>query len=134
VWAVDGVDNTGGVAAILGAVSGVDLGVDAGIGFLHEGHVLLDAACPDPTFMAHQGATVPGGRWTVHGSNVEVVAVADYPDRQRVAQRAVASERRDLQFFGCSNLFDLFARPDGHWYSSLVISSEFHCSMMGKPG
>src|SRR3712207_7625469 len=40
--------------------SSIDLVVDAGVGFLHEGDVLLDAACPDVARVAHLSATEPG--------------------------------------------------------------------------
>ncbi len=39
----------------------------------------------------------------------------------RVAQRAVASYGRDLQFFCCCDLAELVARPRAHWCASLVI-------------
>ena len=58
---------------VLGAVRGVDLVVTAVIR-VHEAHVLLDAAGPDPTFVARPGATEPSRIGAVDRSNVEVVA------------------------------------------------------------
>lgn len=89
-------DDASGVAAVLSAVHGVDLVVDVGVGLLHKGDVFLDAAGPDPPFVAHLSATEPGAGAPVNGSHVEVVAVADDPNRHRLSQHAVASQWRDL--------------------------------------
>lgn len=59
---------------------------------LDEGDVLLEAADPDPTFVALLRATKPGAGAPVHGADVEVVAEADDPDRHWLAQRAIAPE------------------------------------------
>lgn len=85
-------DDASGVAAVLSAVHGVDLVVDVGVGLLHKGDVFLDAAGPDPAFMAHLSAPEPGGGAPVNGADVEVVAEADDPDRHPLAQRAVVSQ------------------------------------------
>jgi hypothetical protein len=82
----------------------------------------------DPPFVAHLGGAVPGGGAPAPGSDVEVVAEPDDPHRHRGAQRAVASERRDLQFFCCSDLVELVARPFAHLQTStmtLIASRSF---------
>src|SRR6059036_3971603 len=86
-----GVNVACAVAAVLGAVRGVDLVVPAGVGFLHEGDVFLDAARPDPTFVTHLGGAEPGAAAPPVGTDVEVVAVTDDPDRHRTPQRPVVS-------------------------------------------
>ena len=47
-------------------------------------------------FVAHLDAAEPGGSAPVHGPDVQVVAVADHPDRSRASQCAVASQGRVL--------------------------------------
>src|SRR5215218_1042010 len=98
LWADDGVDDAGGVAAVLGAVGGVDLLVQ--VIDLDQAHVFVDAAGLDVAFVADLGATEPGGGAAVDGPDIEVVAVADDPDGPGVAQGAVASTRGNLQLVG----------------------------------
>ena len=84
-------DDACGVAAVLCAVGGVDLVIDIAVG-VHEGDVFVNATSLDVAFVARLSATEPGGGAPVDGSDVEVVAVADDPNRHRISQRAVASE------------------------------------------
>jgi hypothetical protein len=91
----DGVDDAGGVAAVLGAVGGVDLVVH--VVRLDEENVFLDAAGPDPTFVAHLSGTEPGGRAPVDGPDVEVVAEADDPDRYPSDDRTQDVEPRTCE-------------------------------------
>ncbi len=81
---------------VLRAVGGVDLVVD--VVRLDEENVLFHAADVNVCFAAVLGAAEPGGRAPVNGPDAEAVAVADDPDRHRLAQRAVASPWHDLQF------------------------------------
>src|SRR5919199_5004871 len=106
-------------ATVLGAVGGVDLVVDAGVRFFHEGDVLLDAPGRDPPFVAPLGAAEPGAAAPAPGADVEIVADADDPDRHRRAQCAVASPWRDLQFVCSADRVELVVRPCGHCRSSL---------------
>ena len=46
----------------------------------------------DTVLVAHLGATEPGGGAPVHGAHVQVIAVADNPDRYWVSQCAVVSQ------------------------------------------
>jgi hypothetical protein len=108
----DGVDDVCGVAAVLGAVGGVDLVVKV-VG-LDQAHVLVDAAGLDVAFVAHLAATEPGGRAAVDGSDVEVVAVAYDPDGPGDAEGAVASTRGDLQFFCGRDPGEFVVGPCGH--------------------
>jgi hypothetical protein len=94
----DGVDDASRVAAVLGAVGGVDLLVQV-VG-LDQAHIFVDAAGLDVGFVADLGAAEPGGGAAVDGSDIEVVAVADDPDGPGVAQGPVASTRGDLQLVG----------------------------------
>src|SRR5512132_1240470 len=112
LWADDGVDDGGGVAAVLGAVGGVDLLVQ--VVDLDQVHVFVDAAGLDVGFVACLGATEPGGGAAVDGSDIEVVAVAHDPDGPRVAQGPVASTRGDLQLVGCRDPGELLGGPCGH--------------------
>src|SRR6266571_8855524 len=83
----DGADDAGGVPAVLGAVGSVDL--VAKVVRLDESNVLPDAARLDPRFVAILGAPEPSAGVPVHGSDVEVVAEPDDPDRRRCSHRAV---------------------------------------------
>src|SRR3989441_13337975 len=71
-----------------------------GVSFLHEGDVLLDAARPDPTFVAHLGAAEPGAAPPPVGADVEVVAEADDPDRHRRSEEHT-SELQSLAYLVC---------------------------------
>src|SRR5207244_8865826 len=68
-------------------------------------------------------ATEPRGPAPIDGSHVEVVAVADDPDRHRPPQRAVASRRCDLQLVCSTDLAELFARPPAHGLTMTLIAS-----------
>src|SRR5262249_40943405 len=113
-----GVDVACAIAAVLCAGRGVGPIGPAGGGFLSEGDVFRDAARPDPTFVTHLGGAEPGAAAPPVGTDVEVVAVTDDPDRHRTPQRAVASQWRDFQLICCANLVELVARPCGHWCPS----------------
>jgi len=105
----DGVDVAGSVSIVLRAVGGVDLVVH--VVRLDEENVFVDAAGVNVCFVVALGAAESRCGAPVDGSDVEVVAMADDPDRHRVAQRAAAPYGRDLQFFCCSDLAELVARP-----------------------
>src|SRR5580658_10791152 len=109
-WAHHHVDVGCSLAAVLGAVRGVDLVVEVGVG-VEEHRVFLDAACTDTTFAAHLDAAEPFGVAPIRGSDIEIVADAYSPDPHRVSQRSIASKWRDLQFFCSSDLVQLIARP-----------------------
>ena len=64
------------------------MGVRVAVVRLDEENVLPDAAGLDPCFVAILGAPEPGAGAPVHGSDVEVAAEADDPDRRWVSQRA----------------------------------------------
>jgi hypothetical protein len=74
----------------------------------------IDAAGADVAFVAVLNAAEPGGGAAVPGANVEIVAVADNPDRHRLPQRFVVSCGRDLQLICCFDPVQLFARPRSH--------------------
>jgi hypothetical protein len=116
-----GVDVGRAVAAVLGAIESIDPVVDAGVGLLGEGDVLVDAAGADAAIAAVQGVAVPGAALASVGADVQVVAVADDPDRCRLPQRAVSSRRRDLQLVGRLDPAELIARPSRH------LSASFFC-------
>src|SRR5215213_3476310 len=87
------------VAAVLGAVRGVDLVVDGAVGVLDR-DVLLDIASADAALAAGSDDAMPAAAGSVGGADVEVITGADDPDRDRPPERAVASERGDLQLVG----------------------------------
>src|SRR4051794_17752757 len=116
-----GVNVACAVAAVLRLVGGVDLAVDAGVG-VHEGDVFLDATGPDAPFVTGLGGAEPGAAAPAPGSDVEVVAEANNPDRHRGSQRAVASYGRYLQFVCSSNLVEFVARPCRHRRISFVVA------------
>src|SRR5947209_1712748 len=111
------------MAAVLGAVRGIDLVVDVVVCLhdIHKGDLFLDAAGPDATLVAYLRAAVPRGSAPAPGSDVEVIAHTDDPDRHGVSQRAIAPERRDPQFDCCSDIVELIARPRNHWCVSFVM-------------
>jgi hypothetical protein len=106
------------MAAVLGTVRSVDLTVEVGLGGRKD-HFFLDAARPDLTFVANLYAAEPCGAPPVRGSDVKVAADADRPDRHWLSRRAVASERRDPQFFRGSYFVELLAGPRRHRRLSL---------------
>src|SRR5437763_8435296 len=108
----DASDDACGVAAVLGAVGGVDLVIEIG-GGVYEDDVFLDAAGADVTFVPVLGAAEPGGGAPVNGSDVEVVAEAHDPDCHRIPQPAVASYGSDFQFFCGCDLIEFVALPCG---------------------
>src|SRR5689334_11003792 len=71
-----GADVGCGVAAVLGAVRGIDLVADVVVCLhnIREGDVFLDAAGPDATLVAYLRAAVPCGSAPTPGSHVQVVA------------------------------------------------------------
>src|SRR5215472_6146879 len=111
------------MTAILGAVRGVDLVVEGGGGILKD-DVLVDATSLDVALVAQLSTAKPRGSAPVTGSDVEVVAVANDPNRHRCSQRAVASDGRDLQFLCPSDLVDVVigASPFVINKASLVIA------------
>src|SRR5437867_3365416 len=98
------------VVTILRAVLGVDLVVEAELS-VYKGHIYFDTACPDATFVANLRAAEPHRRSAIHGSDVDIVADADDPDRSRL--RIVSSCRSDVIFFSSSTVPIL-------WSSSLI--------------
>src|SRR5512144_1434955 len=84
-----------GEVAVLGAVCVVDLILDLVIG-VDEIDVLLHPSGRDVTLVALLDPAVPGGVRAVDGPYVDLVALADHPDRPRPAQGAVLSQRGDL--------------------------------------
>ena len=76
------IDDAGSVAAVLGAVRGIDLIVD-GVVSVHllESNLFVDSASPNMAFVACLSATKPGGCAPVHRADVEVIAVTDDPVR-----------------------------------------------------
>ena len=68
---------------MFGAIRGVDLVIEAEVG-VYEGDVFVDAASLDVAFAAYPSTSEPGGGAPVNGSAVEVVDVADAPNRHRV--------------------------------------------------
>src|SRR5690242_9766738 len=77
-------------ATVLGVVDGIELVAE--FASLLEAHILLNAAGPDPTFVARLDATEPGAAAPIDRSDVEIVAVAHDPDYDRIAQRAVTAK------------------------------------------
>jgi hypothetical protein len=73
-------------------VRGVDLTVDVGDGYHHEGQVLADAAGLNVIFVAHLGGAEPGAGTAVRESDVEILADANDLDCHRVSQRVIGSE------------------------------------------
>jgi hypothetical protein len=102
-----------GVSAVFGAISGVDLVIDLVVG-LDECGVLLNAACPNPTFMRLLDAAEPISVSSSNGSNVKIVAAADDPHGYRFSLRAVTPDGRDLHFFGSSNFVEFAGGPLRH--------------------
>src|SRR5262249_39554907 len=102
----DAADDAHGIAAVLGAVRGVDLVVGVVVG-VHERDVLVDAASPYAALVASAGAAEPGRGGPVHGPDVEVVAVADDPDRHWAPQGPVAPKRGDLELVRSFDLAEL---------------------------
>jgi hypothetical protein len=106
-----------GVAVVLRAVRGVDLVVH--VVPLDEEDVLVDAAGLDAAFVTHLNTAEPRGRASVDGADVQVVAVANDPDRHRLSERAVAPQRCDLELLCRSDPVELVARPCAHSCFSL---------------
>ena len=102
------------IAPILCAVGGVDLLVDIWIGFLHEADFLLDTACLDATFVALLHPSEPGGSASVYRPDIQVIPEPDNPDRHRVSQGAIPSQRRDQQLLCRPDLVKLIVRPCSH--------------------
>jgi len=85
-----------GIAAVLAALHRAALVIE-GVVSVPENDILVDATSRDVALMAHLNAAKPGGSAPVSGSDVEIVAVADHPNRHWLSQRAPCcrtSERR----------------------------------------
>ena len=65
---------------------------DVDVGLLYESDVFVHAARADVPFMARLNTTELGGGAPVDGSDVDVVADADDPDRHQVSQPVIAPE------------------------------------------
>ena len=63
----------------------------------------IDTAGFDAGFMPRLGAAEPRRRASVDRAYVEVVAVADDPDRHRPSLPAVTSHGRDLELLGAGD-------------------------------
>src|SRR6266581_380204 len=70
------------VSVVLRTVGGVDLAVH--VVRFDEENVLAEAAGFDVSFVAHLGVAEPWGRASVDGADVEVVVLANDPDRHQV--------------------------------------------------
>ena len=102
------------MVAVFAAIRGVDPVAEGGIGGLLEADILLDAAGLDMTVAPLLRAAVPGGAVAVSRSHIEILAVPHDPDRHRLARRAVAPERDDLQLVGLADRVELVACPIRH--------------------
>ena len=102
------------VAPVFGAVCSVDLIVEAGIGFRHEGDVFFDATGPDAAFVPHLSRAKPRTVTSPSGADIEIVADADDPDRHRFARCTVASKWRDQTFVCRSDSGEFVIRPQRH--------------------
>src|SRR6202023_2675112 len=87
----------------------VDVAISA-----YEAYILLDAAGPDPAYVRLLDATEPDPIAPPDGTDVKAIAVADDPDGDRLSQRAVAPERRNLHLLRASDLGELVLGPLGH--------------------
>ena len=110
------------VAAVFGAVGGVEPLVDTAFGFF-EPDVALDSRCANGAFTAAGGASEPSGVTSVRRSDVEVVVVSDDPDGDVSPQAAVAALGGDLQFVGVADLFQFVSRP--RYTVSLLVMMGF---------
>ena len=108
-----GSDDAWAVSAVLGAVRSIEFIVEVVITLL-ERDILLQAGGPDAAFVANLRPAEPGRAGPVHRADVEVVTVADDSDRDRPAQRAVPSARRDPKLVRCGDPRELITRPRGH--------------------
>src|ERR1700736_1494163 len=88
------VEDGSGVPGVFGPVGRVDFRVNVVVG-VHEGDVLLDGTGPDPTFVSFLDAAEPDPIAPLDGSDVQVIAVGDDPNRDQLSHRAVAPGRRD---------------------------------------
>src|SRR5205823_11894643 len=59
-------------------------------------------------------AAEPGGGAAVTGPDIQVVSVADDPDRHRLPQRAVWFDGGEFQLVRSSDLVELVLRPGAH--------------------
>src|SRR2546430_973141 len=98
------------MAAVLGAVGGVDRVVDL-IACVRERDVLVDAASADVRLMRRLGGAVPAAAGAAPRADEEVVTDTHDPDRQRPAQRAVAPLGGDLQLLGPADPVELVGGP-----------------------
>jgi hypothetical protein len=79
------------IMVILGAVRGVNLVVDGGIGFLYEDDILVNAARLDVTFVPRLDSAKPEAVAPLIGAHVKIILVANDPNRHRLARRTVES-------------------------------------------
>jgi hypothetical protein len=78
--------------AVLGPIGGVDPLVELLVIDRDEVDVLVDPAGPDVTLMALLDAAVPGAGLAAPRADVQVVALADHPDRHRLAQGPIGPQ------------------------------------------
>jgi hypothetical protein len=111
------------VAAVLLAVGSVDRVVDVLVD-VHEDHVLIDAAGADMPRAPLLGGAEPAAAGPAPRADVEVVADADDPDRNRLAQRALAAASSDLQLLRRADAVKLVAGPcRAHGCTTTLIDS-----------
>src|SRR5262249_16941169 len=85
----DIVDNACGVAAIFGAVHGVDLLVDVVTRDLNEVDIFFDTTELNMPFMPYLYPTKPRSSAPVNRPDVEIVTEVDNPDGSRHSQAAI---------------------------------------------
>ncbi len=90
-----GVDEACAVAAILGAVRGVDLVVDAGVGFLHEGDIFLDAAGADTGLVRRLGGADPAAAGRAPTMTIDACISSRRLDGLSVVVRVAPGVRHD---------------------------------------
>lgn len=89
------VDEAGGVAAVLLAVGGVDLVAGAGVDFLHEGDVLLDAAGADTGLVRCLGGAEPAAAGRAPTMTIDACISSRRLDGLSVVVRVAPGVRND---------------------------------------
>jgi hypothetical protein len=86
---------------------------------------LLDAADADDAIVRLLRRAEPAPARAAPGTDLEVIADADDPDRHRPAQRAVSPPRRDPQLLGIADAVELLGRPrrNRHGRTNALIGS-----------
>src|SRR5580692_399597 len=107
------VDVAGVEAAVLGPVGVVDRPVEDAVN-VDEGNVLVDPACLHVPLVGGLRAPVPAGHGALDRADVELVVPPHDPDGDRIAQRAVRSQRGDPQLVRVAYRVELFACPRRH--------------------